>query len=180
MLEVDGLVVQPWTPSRERALSAGPLRWVRQIGNAATGDPVGFATRRAAASRRWFRWLAPPVLEIYEHPDASLLFMAQKCWGPPRSWEVNDAEGHRVGVVRIPSRGRRATAPYIEDRYGRLLARQQHEPPGSAAGFIDPEGSELGTITPSGSGWVLRFHPELAASPFVRMLLLAATLAIDS
>jgi hypothetical protein len=160
MLEQPALLLRPWTWEDNHRR--------RPVLNAATGEPLGFVSRRQ--SLRWplLRWLARRILEVYETEDASLLLILR---GPPlwsRSWEVLDADERHVGMIRGGA---------LWDRYQDFLAQVELGPDGAAARFVSPAGLELASYRAGSDGVLLQFNPALEGDPFAKMIVLGATLA---
>lgn len=160
MLEQQNLLLRPW------ATSAGGLG-SRAILDPASGAPLGFACWRAAAGPCWRRWLAPAALAVHESDDEPLVFTVQRVWGLTPRWEVRDADGHYVGMLREQR---------LHDRYDRGLAAIERSPDRSTARFRGPDGRELGALSRSGDTTELTFTPSVDGQPFVKMVLLAAAL----
>jgi hypothetical protein len=176
MLEHPTLLLLPWAPDQD-GQRAGPGRaGKRFVQDPETGRTLGFAARLPSWLPSGLRWLARPALEVREtHPgddgssDASLLCTL---YGPSflvRSWAVFDAEDHLVGTLR---------GVFVLDRYGMKLARVEGTPEGGRYRFRTAGGSELGCLDAAGVGHRLTFGPAGAGNPFVKMLLLAAALAL--
>src|SRR5262249_41097220 len=153
MLEKQGLLLNPWEFSATQ-----PRRTVR---DAATGEPLGFVSRRPSTRWRWLRWLERPVWEVYETEDASLLMSLR---GPgiwTRTWEVFDAEPRLVGTLR-------GTA--LLDGYGGRLAVAQRSHERGAGRFVNPHGLELASFSRHDRDTLLTFHPALEGDPFAKMI----------
>jgi hypothetical protein len=163
MLEAQALLLRPW------AAGAGPGTAAprRVIADPATGRPLGFARRQPAAVPPWLHWLVPPALEVHEASDEPLLFTVQRFWSLGPFWEVSDADGHRVAVLR---RGR------VEDRLGRDLAVRARAADGTETWLYGPGGPALATAARTVDGVRLSFTDAVAGEPFVKMALLAAAL----
>jgi hypothetical protein len=164
MLEAQALLVRPW-PNRAAGPTAAARR--RTISDAATGQPLGFACKQLAGVPLWLHWLAAPVLAVHEAGDEPLLFTVHRFWNLGALWEVRDADGRRVAVVR---RGR------IEDRLGRSLAVRERATDGTGAWLREPGGPPLATSVQAAGGVCLYFGEALAGEPLVKMALLAASL----
>jgi hypothetical protein len=164
MLEARALLLRPWADGTGPD-TAAPRR--RAIEDLATGRPLGYVRRQPAGVPRWLLWLAAPVLEVHEAGDEPLLFTIHRFWNLGPFWEVRDADGRPVAVVR-PSR--------IEDRLGRGLAIRERAADGTEAWLHGPGEPPLATATRTADGIRLRFGDALAGEPFVKMALLAAAL----
>jgi hypothetical protein len=153
MLELPTLLVQ-----------APDARSLQAVADASTGAPAGFARPRPA--RFWERWFAGAVLEVHEYEDESLLCVIRR-GRLPRRRLVYDADGRWVGAVC----GRR-----LEDRCGCVVAARGPDAGSRGEVFRDPVGRVLATLRSGKDGVTLAFTEAVAAEPFTRMLLLAATL----
>src|SRR5262249_44063008 len=105
------------------------------------------------------------AIEVRESEDEPLLFTMWPGWGWTRGWRVEDAEGTRVG---------RVAGPFLLDRRDALLAVLYRD--AGRTWYQDANGSELAEAQVRDEGVCLTFPPEGQGSPFVKMLLLAATL----
>jgi hypothetical protein len=111
----------------------------------------------------WRRWFSRGVLAVHEYEDEPLLFTIRCAWGLTRWREVSDADGQPVGTLL----GR-----LVQDRHGRPLAALEN------GVFRDPNHQILAELTSTVVGLRLTFGDEIASEPFVKMLLLAATLEV--
>lgn len=157
MLERMRLLVRDWSRAGDE-----PLR--RLILDADTGELVGFACWQPAAES-WWRRLGPVVLEVREWEDESLLFLLRRRWGLGTSWEVRDAEGRPVAVVR-PN--------WVEDRHESMAALVERD--GAAWRFRSAGGEELGRVVPGEGGVSVTFAPGPGENPFLRMAVLGTAL----
>ena len=162
MLEQQALLLRHWSPA------SGPDRR-RDIVDPATGQRLGFAARTLPA-RTWLRWFTRPVVSVHEEEDESLLLLIHPLWGWLSSWDVRDADNHRVGVCR---------GAVLQDRFGMLLAGLERESDGSTWTFRGPDGVELGRLALSSEGTRLTFADGLEGNPFAKMLLLAKALGVE-
>src|SRR5947207_2498311 len=89
MLEHETLLIRPWqgTPPRARIIEPGAR------------TALGFVRRRPAGLLAWLCWWRRTVLAVHENEDEPLLMTVRHGLGPWPSWQVCDAEGHRVGRV---------------------------------------------------------------------------------
>jgi hypothetical protein len=157
MLERARLLVRNWARSGDDTPR-------RPILDADTGEPAGFA-RWQPADGPWWQRLGPATLEVRETEDESLLFVLRRRWGLGTSWEVRDADGRPVAVVR---RG------WVEDRRELLAALIERD--GAALRFRGGRGEDLGRVEPGADGVSVTFAPGAGENPFLRMAVLAAAL----
>ena len=201
MLEHHRLVLLPWSKSIAGApvnrASESSFAERRLIVDGSREATVGMVRRQRRAALPWYQRLILPRagLEIYEYEDEPLLFTMRRSWGFGQRWQVQDAEGHRVGVVArvVPSVGMLLPGeeqPYLspscaaddsrelffvvhppETPYsGRLFASRSLEPyPDPVHGFWFLRGAAM----------EIEFAEHLAGEPFTKMLWLAALLALD-
>ncbi len=160
MLEKRTLLLRPWeaTPAPGRVIL-----------DARGGAALGFARWGPVPRFAWLRWLYPSVLAVYESDDEPLLCTVRSFWPLSRCWEVRDADEHAVGTF---------SRQLIADPYGRVVARVEAGPDGLPGRFLGPADQELATAERGDGGTVLKFTREVEGEPFVKMLLLAATLVL--
>jgi hypothetical protein len=164
MLEHGALLLRPCDAPGNGA--ASDLRPLRTVCDADTGRLLGVAGWRRAG-RSWLRWLYRPVLAVHEADDAPLLFTVHRLWGLAPGWEVQDADGHVLGLLY---------GPHVKDRFGRNLAVGKRGPGGRLTRVCGGDGRELMSIAVLAEGSRLTFAAEVEANPFLKMLLLALAL----
>jgi hypothetical protein len=125
------------------------------------GQPLGFAQWPTKPARLWWPAFGQCVVEVHEQEDASLLFTVHRAWSLLPRREVRDADGQPVGSLL----GR-----LIQDAIGRPVATW-HD-----GVFRNPYQRVLAEITRVADGLRLSFSDDIAGEPFLKMLLLAATL----
>src|SRR5579871_4846352 len=91
MLEQPELLVGAWEPLANDGL--GPGR-ERRICVPATGSYLGCVRELVRPS--WESWLKGRTFQVFETEDASLLMSIRPPRGLRRTWDVHDAEEHRV------------------------------------------------------------------------------------
>src|SRR5438270_10365669 len=96
MLELQSLLLQPWTTASGRRPRGAAAR---AVVDPATGQPLGLA-RAPDGTGPWWRRLTQPTLAVYETEDESLLFTVHRAWPLARRWEVRDADGRWLGAFR--------------------------------------------------------------------------------
>lgn len=116
------------------------------------------------AARSWF---APRLLEVFELDDESLVFRLQR--GLLSGWAVSDAEGQMVGRLS----GWQANL--LEDGGGRPVGSVQ-QLSAATTQIVAHDARELGRFEQSARGVELSFAADLTGEPFLKMLVLAATL----
>jgi hypothetical protein len=150
MLEHRVLLVRPRTPSS-----------IQLIVDGENGAPLGYARWEAEPSPWWRRVFRRRVLAVHEQEDEPLLLTIRQSWSWLPRRHVCDAEGNSVGSLY----GR-----VIDDRYGRPLASLEN------GVFLGPDRRLLADLVSTVDGQRLTFSDDIAAEPFVKMLLLAAAL----
>jgi hypothetical protein len=134
---------------------------VQHIVDGESGAALGYARWETEPSPWWRRVFGRGILAVHEQDDEPLLLTINQSWSWPRTRCVCDADGNSVGSLR----GR-----IILDRYGRLLAALEN------GVFRSPDQRVLADVVSTADGRRLTFHDDITGEPFVKMLLLAATL----
>jgi hypothetical protein len=169
------------------------------IRDAETGEVIGSACENIGGFTQALRWivskqLMPTTVEVREKPDDSLVFTLSRGWYLFRSRvEVRDAVGQLVGFFK--SKFFTISGGFhVYDKDGKYFAHVKGRLLGFAYRFLTEDGKvELGRVskTIGGAGGVARelffsadhyyleVNPDLAEQPMAKMLLLAATLAVD-
>jgi uncharacterized protein YxjI len=169
------------------------------IKNAATGELLGGAKEQIGFLTKVLRWvmskhLLPTIVEVREKPDDSLVFSLQRSGYIFQSQvEVRDAMGVLVGYFK--SKVLTISGGFhVYDKDGKYFAEVKGKLFGFDYRFVAEDGTvELGQVSKkiegltglarellfSADNYFLRVHPDLADQPLAKMLLLAATLAID-
>jgi hypothetical protein len=131
-----------------------------------TGQTLGSARWHGGRDRlAWLRWWAPPLVRVHESEDEPLLMTLRRGWGT--RWLVQDADGIPVGRLR---------GGVLLDRKDVGIAVLQRAPNRAEAAYEDAQGQVLAATARQVDGVQLTFLHEVPASPFVRMVLLAAAL----
>lgn len=160
-----------------------------------TGEQVGKVTELPGTLVSVLRWiiskkLMPTKAEICEYPSGSLLFTIKKPVGFFRETvEVFDAQGVKLGFFKskILSIG---GGFYVYDKDGQQFAEVKGKWTGWEFKFLTPEGHEMGKVSKKWAGvmkelftsadnYVVSISDDLVDQPIAKMLLLAATIAID-
>ncbi len=169
------------------------------IRNAESGEVVGFARENLTGLTKALRWvmsknLLPTAVEVFEKPDDSLVFSLQRGWYIFRARvEVRDSLGQLVGFFK--SKFFTISGGFdVYDKDGKLFAHVKGRMFGFDYRFVTEDGKvELGRVTKkigglaglareaffSADNYYLEVNPDLAEQPLAKMLLLAATLAVD-
>ncbi len=161
-----------------------------------TGEPLGVADEQISglvSVLRWFvsKQIMPARVEVREKPDDSLVFVVRRGAYLFRSRvEVLDAQEQPVGYFK----SKLFTIGggfHIYDKDDRHFAEVAGNLWGFNYRFLSPDRAvELGTVSKKWGGlgkelftsadtYGVRVNPDLSESPFAKMLVLAAALAID-
>jgi len=160
-----------------------------------SGEQVGVAKEVPGAlvsTLRWFisKKLMPTKVEIREHPEGSLVFTIKKPVGLFREIvQVYDADGHKIGHFKskLFSIGGGFN---VYDKNDQQFAEVKGKWTGWDFEFVTPEGHRMGKVSKKWAGalkelftnadtYVVSISDDLADQPIAKMLLLAATIAID-
>jgi hypothetical protein len=165
MLEEQTLLLRPWT-------GAGAARGARRdVVHPSTGRLLGFARKQSSGLPAWRSWLDVPVVAVHEAEDEPLLCTVQRFWWFGPTWEVREADGHRVAAL---------TREHLTDRWGRPLAVRRRGQGGAVVWARPAAGSTLALLTPGDGDLLLRFADDIAGQPFAKMALLAAALVREA
>jgi uncharacterized protein YxjI len=160
-----------------------------------SGEQVGVAKENPGAlisTLRWFvsKKLMPTKVEVREHPEGSLVFTIRKPVALFRQTvEVYDAEDRKVGYFKSKLFAI-GGGFYVYDKNDKQFAEVKGKWTGWEFTFLTPDGVEMGRVTKKWAGalrelftsadnYVVTISNDLAEQPIAKMLLLAATLAID-
>lgn len=169
------------------------------IRNGETGEVVGTAAETIGGFTKALRWvmskhLLPTRVEVREKPDDSLVFSMRRGGYIFRSRvEVRDAQDSLVGFFK--SKFFTISGGFhVYDKDGKHFAHVKGRMFGFNYQFLTEDGKvELGKVVKriggaaglaremffSADNYFLEVNPELAEQPMAKMLLLAATLAVD-
>jgi uncharacterized protein YxjI len=164
-----------------------------------TGELVGTARENIGSVTKGLRWvmskhLLPTTVEVREKPDDSLVFTLRRGWYIFRSRvEVRDAQGELVGYFK--SKFFTISGGFhVYDKDNKYFAHVKGRMFGFDYRFLTEDGKvELGQVSKklgglagvaremffSADNYFLTVNPDLAEQPMAKMLLLAATLAVD-
>jgi uncharacterized protein YxjI len=165
------------------------------IRDADTGEEIGSARENIGGFTQAMRWLVsknllPTTVEVREKPDDALVFTIRRGFYVFKSRvEVRDAQGALVGTFR--SKFLTISGGFhVYDQDGNYFANVKGKMFGFDFRFLTEDGAvELGRVSKkfmglgefvfSADNYFLQVNPELAGQPLAKMLLLAATLAVD-
>ncbi len=169
------------------------------IKNGETGDVVGSAKENIGSLTQVLRWVMskqflPTMVEVREKPDDSLVFTLRRGWYLFRSRvEVRDAQGELVGYFK--SKFFTISGGFhVYDKDDKYFAHVKGRLFGFHYKFLTEDDKvEMGEVSKqiggvaglaremffSADNYFLKINPDLAEQPMAKMLLLAATLAVD-
>jgi len=169
------------------------------IKNGETGALVGTAVENIGTLTQLLRWVMskqflPTTVEVREKPDDSLVFTVRRGAYLFRSRvEVRDAQGQLVGYFK--SKFLTISGGFhVYDKDDKYFAHVKGRMFGFNYKFLTEDGTvELGEVSKklgglaglakemffSADNYFLKVNPDLAEQPLAKMLLLAATLAVD-
>ena len=154
-------------------------------------ETIGFATQML----RWFvsKQFLPTRLEVREKPDDSLVFSIRRGWYLFRSRvEVHDSQDQLVGYFK--SKFFTISGGFhVYDKDDKHFAEVKGKWIGFNYRFLSPDHKvEMGTVSKklgamgllkemftSADTFAVQVNPDLSDEPMAKMLILAATLAID-
>lgn len=169
------------------------------IRNADTGEVVGFARENIGGLTQTLRWLMskhllPTTVEVREKPDDSLVFTLRRGWYIFRARvEVRDSMGQLIGYFKSKF-FTLGGGFHVYDKDDKYFAHVKGSLFGFNYKFLTEDGTvELGHVAKkigglagvgremffSADNYYLEVNPTLAEQPMAKMLLLAATLAVD-
>ncbi|MBM3981058.1 MAG: oxidoreductase [Planctomycetes bacterium] len=169
------------------------------IKNGESGELVGSAVENIGGLTKMLRWVIskqfmPTTVEVREKPDDALVFTIRRGWYLFRSRvEVRDAHGELVGYFK--SKFFTISGGFhVYDKDNKYFAHVKGRMFGFHYKFLTEDGKvELGEVSKkiggaaglarevffSADNYFLKVNPDLAEQPMAKMLLLAATLAVD-
>jgi hypothetical protein len=169
------------------------------IKNGESGELVGQAKENIGVITQMLRWVMskqflPTTVEVHEKPDDSLVFTLRRGFYIFRSRvEVRDAQGELVGYFK--SKFFTISGGFhVYDKNDKYFAHVKGRMFGFDYRFLTEDGKvELGQVSKvigglggiaremffSADNYFLKLNPDLADQPMAKMLLLAATLAVD-
>jgi uncharacterized protein YxjI len=169
------------------------------IKNGETGELIGTATESIGPLTQLLRWfvskqLMPTSVVVREKPDDSVVFTVSRGWYLFRSRvEVRDADNNLVGYFKskfftisggfhVYDKDDKHFADVRGKLFGfhyKFLTGDGQLELGEVSKKIDGLGGIAREIFFSADNYFLKINPEFAEQPMAKMLLLAATLAVD-
>ena len=163
-----------------------------------TGKPIGIAEENIGFMTKALRWfvskaLLPTKIEVREKPDDSLVFTLRRGWYIFKSRvECHDADGNLIGYFK--SKVLTISGGFhVYDKDDKHFAEVKGKWIGFNYRFLSPDHKvEMGTVSKklgamgllkemftSADTFAVQVNPDLSDEPMAKMLILAATLAID-
>jgi hypothetical protein len=119
---------------------------------------------------RWWPWHVRWFISAFEGPDQSAVFAGRRAGWLPRDWDVVDADGRLVGLVRNP---------FLLGADGRIIGKLSPSADRRSGSVADAAGKSSARWAPDdGSGTRIEFASEIADHPFVKMTILVAVLIV--
>lgn len=115
----------------------------------------------------WLPWRVRWQLAAFESPEESELFVGRRAGWAPRDWDVFDADGRLVALVR---------GAFLLSAAGDVCGQCRRSAPSLPGGVVDSAGARLASWSGANSELDLRFAPEIALSPFLKMAIVVAAL----
>jgi hypothetical protein len=138
---------------------------VRQVRKSHDGAELG---RIAVHRLRWWPWPVRWFISAFEGPDQSAVFAGRRAGWLPRDWDVVDADGRLIGLVRNP---------FLLGAEGAIVGKLSRSPDRRSGSVVDPGGKTIACWAPDEeSGTRVEFASEIADQPFIKMTILLAVL----
>ena len=128
--------------------------------------PLGIARPRKALSTWVMGWFQRPAVDVFEAEEEPLVFTLRRPWGFSPKWEICDADGNRVALVK---RGQ------IYDAFGRPWATMESR--NDEINFRAGQ-RQFAQARRTANGLHMSFAPDLQNHPLTKMSLLGAILAM--
>jgi hypothetical protein len=155
--------------------------WLSPAEVATTGRAGSNATRRrvlgGSARReighiverplRWWPGRVRAWVSAFEGPDESAVFSGRRAGWLPGDWDVFDADGKVVGMIR---------GPYLFAADGTLVGTQAAGQERHAGRIIDSDSNAVARWQPEQGGARIEFADALAGQPFIKMTIVIAAL----
>jgi hypothetical protein len=116
---------------------------------------------------RWWPWPVRSGLTVTEGPDRSALFAVRRAGWLPHGWDVFDADGRLVALLR---------GAYLMAPGGGVVGMAQRRPGWAGGVCVGPGGLDLAAWRPDGPGLCVEFRDCVRDEPFVKMALLTVAL----
>jgi hypothetical protein len=128
--------------------------------------PLGLARPRRAFSSLVTAWFQRPAVDVFEAEEEPLVFTLRRLWAFSPKWEICDADGNRVALVK---RGQ------IYDAFGRPWATMESR--NDEINFRAAQ-RQFAQARRTANGLHMSFAPDLQNHPLTKMSLLGAILAM--
>jgi hypothetical protein len=137
---------------------------VRQVRTSHHGIDLG---RIAVHRLRWWPWRVHSFISAFEGPDQSAVFAGRRAGWLPRDWDVVDADGRLVGLVRNH---------YLLGAEGAIIGKLKFGRDRRSGTVVDAAGKPAARWALDGPGTRIDFAAELEDQPFIKMTILLAVL----
>jgi hypothetical protein len=155
-----------WISKSEVASDSSPRRseMIRTVRWEFGGREVGWIV---AHPLRWWPWKLIATMSAFEGPDRSAVFAGRRAGWWPGDWDVHEADGRLVGLVR---------GAHVLYAAGEILGQVIREQEGAAGRIVSPGGSRLVEWKPLDAGTRIEFDADLDEQPFAKMAVIIAVL----
>jgi hypothetical protein len=116
---------------------------------------------------RWWPWRVRAWVAAFELPDDSAVFSGRRAGWLPGDWDVFDADGKVVGMIR---------GPYLFAADGTLVGTQAVGQERHSGRIIDSDANAIARWQPERSGARIEFADALSEQPFIKMTIVIAVL----
>jgi hypothetical protein len=155
-----------WISNSKVASDSSPRRSesIRTVRWEPSGRDIGWIV---AHPLRWWPWKIIATLSAFEGPDRSAIFAGRRAGWWPGDWDVHEADGRLVGLVR---------GAHVLHAGGEVLGRVIRERDGATGRIVSPGGSRLVDWKLVDSGVQIEFAADLDEQPFAKMAVIIAVL----
>jgi len=165
MLESQSLWLSEPNPPNDSDLRS--VAFVRQVRKTHDGPELG---RVVIHQLRWWPWHVRCFISAFEGPDQSAVFAGRRAGWFPRDWDVVEADGRLIGLVRNP---------FLLGTDGGIIGKLNPSPDRRLGSVADAAGKVSARWAPDdGPGTRIEFASETAEHPFVKMTILLAVLIV--
>lgn len=114
---------------------------------------------------RWWPWNVVATISAFEGPDRSAVFAGRRAGWLPGDWDVHEADGRIVGLVR---------GVHILHSGGEILGRIVRERMSATGRIVAQDGTRLTKWAPQETGTRIEFATSLDEEPFAKMAAIIA------
>jgi hypothetical protein len=155
-----------WLSAAEFAAAdrAGPKATRRRVWGGMARREVGHIIEQPL---RWWPWRVRAWVGAFEMPDDSAVFSGRRAGWLPGDWDVFDADGRVVGMIR---------GPYLFTADGTLVGTHAAGQERHAGRIIDSDANAISRWQPEQGGSRIEFAEALSEQPFIKMTIVIAAL----